>query len=118
MFRGIVLSALVYVLLFIGHIVAAANDFDTLFRTLAILITIQTFLVGPSIILFEKSCDYHSAMRTGMIISIPLALGLGWAYAGMGLHWTMLPWPIGSVILHLLIERRLKYNSLVEQFDG
>ena len=118
MLKGVVFSAMLYVVMFIGHIIAAANELNLLFQILAVLITIQTFLVGPSIILFEKTCNHHSAMRIGLIISIPLALGLGWAYAGMGLHWSMLPWPIGSIILHLIIERRLKYDSLVEPVNG
>lgn len=118
MLKGVILSASLYVVMFIGHIIAAANDLDLLFRILAVLITLQTFLVGPSIILFERDCIHQSAMRIGMYISIPLGLGLGWAYADMGLHWSMILWPIGCVIVHILLERRLKYDSPVEPVDG
>jgi len=118
MLKGVVLSATLYVFMFVGHILAAANDLDVLFRCLAVLITLQTFLVGPTIILFEKTCVHLNAMRTGMYISIPLGLGLGWAYADMGIHWSIVLWPVGTVIMHLLLERRLKYDSPVEPVDG
>lgn len=73
-----------YVTLFLGHIVAAANNWDVFFRLIAVLITAITFFLGPSIA-FLVSSDVDDqrkkAHRLGSWFSAPLAIGLAFAYA-------------------------------------
>ena len=39
----------IYAALFVRHIVAAANNWDVLFRLIALALTLITFLLGPCI---------------------------------------------------------------------
>ena len=102
--RGVVLSAGVFALLFLLHIVAAANDMDAFFRIIAILITVQILFCGFSIQILSglnELADKKVMNRIGLLISIPLSIGLGRAYAGMEFDVTVLLWVLATLILHL-----------------
>ena len=102
--RGVVLSAGFFALLFLLHIVAAANDMDVFFRMIAILITAQILFCGFSIQIssgLNELADKKTMNRIGLVISIPLSIGLGRAYAGMEFDVTVLFWVFATLILHL-----------------
>ena len=108
--RGISLSAILFASLFIIHIVFAANGYSTLFKIIAIMITIHALAVGPTIIILGKISDVETkiiALKIGLVIAIPLNIGLGWAYAGMDFS---IAWMALFVILttssHLVAIRR------------
>lgn len=108
--RGILISALVFSSLFLIHIVLAANGYMTLFKIVAILITIHVIAVGPTIVIFGQISNVQTktiALKIGLIIAIPLNIGLGWAYAGMvfSIAW-MAPFVVLTSALHLLAIRR------------
>lgn len=82
-FRGVCISATLYAVLFLGHIIAAVQEFDTVFQTIAVSISLMTFLIGPSIVLFGQITEFQQKIRAnslGFPISVALAIGLAWAY--------------------------------------
>lgn len=82
--NGLVFAAVMYAFLFVSHIVAAANDWDLLFRLVASIITVQTFFVGTSIAALGRAGSLESKMlahRLGYGFSLPLSAGLAYAYA-------------------------------------
>jgi len=104
--KGSIAYAALFSLSFILHIIFAVKDFDIGFQIIAALITFMTFFVGSLIIYFGKIKSHRVKInRFSAFISIFLACGLGWAYAGMMMHWSILLWPIGTVFSHLIIER-------------
>ena len=108
--RGLLLSASLFASLFLIHILLAANGYMTLFKIVAILITIHLIAVGPTIILFGQIDNLKTkivALKIGLIIAIPLNIGLGWAYAGMAISiaWMAL-FPVLTTVLHLISIRR------------
>ena len=108
--RGILLSATLFTLLFITHIVFAANGYSTLFKIIAIIITIHAVAVGPTIIILGHISDVKTkiiALKIGLVIAIPLNIGLGWAYAGMVISITwMASFVILATVSHLVAIRR------------
>jgi hypothetical protein len=84
-FRGICISATLYAVLFLGHIIAAAQQYDAVFQAIAVTLSIMTFLIGPCIVLFGQITEFPEKIRAntfGFPISIALAIGLSWAYEG------------------------------------
>ena len=112
MWKPILVYTVTFVTLFIAHIIAAANDFDLLFRIIASIITIQTMFAGL-VLHFLKGDARHARYPV-----VALSAGLGWAYAGMTLDWMILLWVIAAILLQYGIEKGLKYNSLAHQLDG
>jgi len=84
LFRATCITATVYAVLFLAHIVAAAKDMDLAFRTVAALITILTFSVGICIRCIGRIKGKDAQLRAntiGLCFALPLAIGLAWAYA-------------------------------------
>ena len=81
--RGIGIAAVIYASLFVGHIVAAANGLTLFFRAIAVSITLMTFLMGPIVWFLSQHGDDsdHLAYRIGFWVSVPLSVGLAYAYA-------------------------------------
>ena len=112
MWKPILTYTVVFVTLFIAHIIAAANDFDIIFRVIAATITIQTLFAGLILHWLGGKCN-HARYPV-----IALGAGLGWAYAGMQLSWTILIWIIAVGIIQYGTEKGLKYNRPAERPDG
>ena len=110
--RGILISASLFASLFLTHILLAANGYMASFKIVAIVITIQLIAVGPTIILFGQIDNLKVkivALKIGLVIAIPLNIGLGWAYAGMtiSIAW-MATFPALTTVLHLIAIRRIE----------
>ena len=80
---GVSIAAVIYASLFVGHIVAAANGLTLLFRTITVSITLMTFLMGPIVwFLSQRGDDSNNiAYQIGFWASVPLSVGLAYAYA-------------------------------------
>jgi len=102
----------VFVTLFITHIIAAANDWDILFRVVAALITLQTLFAGFCLHLLKGD------VRHARLPVIALSAGLGWAYAGMQMDWSIGMWVLVAIMLQILTEKGLKYGTPAESSDG
>tara|TARA_B100001250_G_scaffold410981_1_gene438561 strand:+ start:1674 stop:2021 length:348 start_codon:yes stop_codon:yes gene_type:complete len=97
---------LFYALLFLSHIFFAANDMMILFRIVAIVITFMTFFAGLMFVFLEKDDSrFVDSYHHGFLFSIPLSIGLGWAYGDMGVTILMLIFPIISVVLHFVVRK-------------
>ena len=104
MWKPIFVYAAIFLTLFIAHIIAAANDFDMLFRVIATIISIQTMFAGLVLHLLDGD------VRHARLPVIALSVGLGWAYAGMQMEWNILLWVVGAILLQYGTEKGLKYN--------
>ena len=78
--KAILVFSSVYSLLFVLHIVFAANDLD-LFRFVALLLVAMTFFCAPLLWLIDSSMNHSE--RIGYIVSIPLSIGIAYAYTSM-----------------------------------
>ena len=110
--RGIIISASVYIALFVGHIYAAANDYDLLFCLIAIAITLHTIFCGLVIILLSRTESNEEkllANKIGYIISIPLTIGLSRAYSGMEINNTVFAWLLVVLITHYLVSKGINF---------
>ena len=110
--RGIIISASVYIVLFVGHIFAAANDYDLLFSLIAIAITLHTIFCGLVIIILSRLKSIEEkffANKIGYVISIPLTIGLSRAYSGMEINNTVFAWLLLVLISHYLVSRGIDF---------
>ena len=96
--RTLVIYSIIFILLFVLHIVFAANDYHLLFRIIALLITVMTFS-GPICVLIEPSKQrYRTIYIQGLLMSIPLSIGLGWAYSDMSVGSEMILFPLITLV--------------------
>ena len=79
--KAILVFSSTYVLLFVLHIVFAANDLDHLFRIVATLLVAMTFFCAPILWLIDSTMK--QSQRIGYIASIPLSIGIAYAYTNM-----------------------------------
>ena len=79
--KAILVFSSIYVLLFVLHIVFAANDLEHLFRIVAVLLVAMTFFCAPILWLIDSTMKQSS--RIGYIASIPLSIGIAYAYTNM-----------------------------------
>ena len=112
MWKPILIYSTVFVVLFVSHIIAAANDLALIFQIIALLITIQTMFAGYILHLLKGNIRHARAPV------IALSAGLGWAYADMSVHWSIAVWVTSAILIHILTEKGLKYISPVEATDG
>lgn len=104
--KGSLVYFLLYASLFALHIVFAANDYEVLFRLVAITITIITLFVGIMIIYFGNILSNRVIVnRFSCGISIFLSIGIGWAYSEMSWKLQIIYWPLVAILCHLLVER-------------
>lgn len=113
LFRGVCISATLYAALFLSHIVAAAQEWNVVFRIIAILITLMTFFVGPSIVVFGKVLEIREKFQAnsfGLPISVLLAIGLAWAYEDQSFDIVRT-----SVFLCIAIGVHLSHRQLIQK---
>jgi len=79
--KGVLVFSSTYSLLFVLHIIFAANDLDILFRLVALLLVAMTFFCAPLLWAIDSSM-FHSE-RIGFMMSVPLSAGIAYAYTGM-----------------------------------
>ena len=99
-------------ILFVAHIIAAANGFDLIFIVIASLITIQTLFAGLILHLLKGNVKHARFPVVG------LGAALGWAYADMQFSWSILFWVLLVVIIQYGTEKGLKYNKHAESHNG
>ncbi|DAC57178.1 MAG TPA: hypothetical protein D7I07_05830 [Candidatus Poseidoniales archaeon] len=105
-FRAVIIYGMFFSFLFMLHIFFAANDFDGLFRVVVLLITIMTFFSGPICVVIEPvQAQYKSTYFYGLILSMPLSTGLGWAYGDMSADFEMILFPIITLMIHITIKQ-------------
>ena len=79
--KAILVFSSTYVLLFVLHIVLAANDLEHLFRIVAVLLVAMTFFCAPFLWLIDSTTKH--SQRIGYVASIPLSVGIAYAYTNM-----------------------------------
>ena len=79
--KAIIVFSSTYALLFVLHILFAANDLDDLFRVVAVLLVAMTFFCAPILWLIDSTMK--QSLRIGYIASIPLSIGIAYAYTDM-----------------------------------
>ena len=79
--KAILVFSSTYALLFVLHILFAANDLDDLFRVVAVLLAAMTFFCAPILWLIDSTMK--QSLRIGYIASIPLSVGIAYAYTDM-----------------------------------
>ena len=97
--RALLANLVLFGILFGFHIVAAALEWELVFSLVAGAVSLQILFFGPLTVAIAKTPDLLRRRRTnrvGFLVSIPLALGLAWAYGGMA-------WSLGPVGLILLV---------------
>ena len=105
-YLAVIYFCVLFSILFVLHIVFAANDNHLMFRSVAIIITVIVFLCGPICVFFESSKDrYKFSFNAGMTLSSLLSVGLGWAYNDMSMDFVMIIFPILSVLIHYIIKQ-------------
>ena len=103
-YRTFIIYALLFALLFALHIYFAANNQDFLFQSVAIIISVMSLCCGVICVLLEsKGEQYGYVFQTGMIASVPLCIGLGWAYNDMSVGFEMFIFPLISILIHYII---------------
>ena len=83
--RSLIVFSSAYLTLFVFHIVFAANDLDALFRMVATILVAMTFLCGPVLwlIAIPQNEEAFVTGRIGFFVSLPLSLGIAYAYTDM-----------------------------------
>ena len=112
MWKPIFTYTIIFVTLFIAHILAAASDLELLFRLIAALITIQTMFAGLLLHILNGNA------RHARYPVVALSAGLGWAYAGMNFEWSIFLWVIIAIILQYGTEKGLKYDHVSHRING
>lgn len=82
--KAILVFSSTYVVLFALHILFAANDLELLFRIVAILLVMMTFFCAPLLWLIDSTMK--QSLRIGYVASIPLSIGIAYAYTNMELQ--------------------------------
>ena len=79
--KAILVFSSTYALLFVLHILFAANDLEHLFRIVAMLLVAMTFFCAPLLWLIDPTIK--QSLRIGYLASIPLSIGIAYAYTNM-----------------------------------
>ena len=79
--KAILVFSSTYVLLFVLHIVFAANDMEHLFRIVVTLLAAMTFFCAPFLWLIDSTMK--QSLRIGYIASVPFSIGIAYAYTDM-----------------------------------
>ncbi|DAC29204.1 MAG TPA: hypothetical protein HA327_05535 [Candidatus Poseidoniaceae archaeon] len=105
-FRAVIIYGIIFSSLFMLHILFAANDLEGLFRVVVLLIAIMTFFSGPICVVIEPVKEqYKSTYFHGLILSMPLSTGLGWAYGDRSAGLEMILFPVITLVIHIAIRQ-------------
>lgn len=104
-YRSLSLYALLFSVLFVLHIFFAANNLDFFFQLVAIIITIMSLFCGAVCVILEPTREnYKFVFHFGLVISVPICVGLGWAYNDMSTGIELIIFPIVSLLIHNMIR--------------
>ena len=104
-YRSLIIYALFFSLFFVLHIYFAANDQDLLFQLVATIITVMSLFCGPICVLLESKAElYSNVFQFGMIASVPICTGLGWAYNDMSVGFEIIIFPLVTLLIHYMIR--------------
>ena len=96
---------MLFTLLFVLHIIFAANDQNVLFQIVAVAITAMSFFCGLICVFLETKNElYGYVFKFGMIASVPICVGLGWAYNDMSTGIELIIFPMVSLLIHNMIR--------------
>ena len=108
----------VFCVLFAGHVVAAMMNADVLFQIVAVAVSIQIVMFGPLGAATATSISLNERRQLNQLFaygSLPLAVGLAWAYGGMAWSWPLLGLVLGAWLsMHLAMDWRLRNASLAQ----
>lgn len=108
MLKALLVNLGIFSVLFVLHIVFAANAMDMAFTAVAMLISFQIIGFGPLTVALtgNKNAVRRQTLRRSFLVALPLAFGLAWAYGDMA--WST-PETIGvvgtSLVVHLAFDR-------------
>ncbi len=112
MWKAVLTQLVLLGLLFALHIVFAVMDADTAFDLVAVGVSLQIICFGPLVVVTEGASSRIQRRRTHrstVFVSIPLAVGLGWAYAGMAWGWAEVLVCVAATIgVHFCLELALR----------
>ena len=104
-YRSLSLYALLFSVFFVLHIFFAANNLDLFFQLVAIIITIMSVFCGAVCVIFEpKKENYKPVFQLGIIMSVPICVGLGWAHNNMSTGIELIIFPLVSLLIHNMIR--------------
>ena len=92
--KGILVFSSTYSLLFVLHIIFAANDLDVLFRLVAVLLVAMTFFCAPLLWLIDSNMKH--SLRIGYGASVPLSIGIAYAFTNMDFQ-------LGATLIALIV---------------
>ena len=105
-FRAVIIYSMIFSFLFALHIVFGATDWDEPFAIVVGIITIMTLFSGPICVAIETMHErYKSTYFHGLILSMPLSTGLGWAYGGRSFGLEMILFPAITLVIHITIRQ-------------
>ena len=93
-------------ILFLLHIVFAVLDADIAFQMVALTISTQIICFGPLTVILEGAATpliRRNTNRTAGLCSVPLAVGLAWAYGDM-------TWQVGPLLVILLLSLSIHFE--------
>ena len=107
------------VILFVGHILAAIMDQWIFFRLIAVTISGVIIGFGPVSLILSmppRLIERRSVLRVAWVASIPLSLGLGWAYSGMQIDLNVMMTLCSiTMVYHAWCDLRL--TSMIQRLD-
>ena len=112
MWKALILNFGLFGVLFASHILAASLDWKLAFACVAVAISAQVVLFGPLTVVFEGAAhrsQRRTTNRASVLFSIPLSLGLSWAYGSMAWSWVPILVCVGCTLgMHGWLDLALK----------
>ncbi len=109
--RALLMNLAGFGLLFVLHIVFAAQGMDLLFSFVAVLISLQVMMFGPLTVVLEGAnprTQRRQTNRVSFLVALPLSFGLAWAYGDMAWSLSAVGMVVGLTLLfHGALDRQL-----------
>ena len=113
--RALLLNLAAFSLLFVLHIVFAAQGMDLLFSFVAVFISLQVMLFGPLTVVVEGAklrTHRRQTNRLSSLVAFPLSFGLAWAYGDMAWSLPAVGMVVGlTVFFHGMLDRQLSVRG-------